>query len=367
MKKNYGETEKIVSRFGFSLLDEYIKNKIQRVVVEDKNRYRYDIDLLGIINKRDIRFVDKKSRFSLKNISLWLVNNNKTFELCDCNIFMGTHKKLKFHCFVCDNDFLLTWGHTISGIGCGVCAGLQIGKNNSLGYLRPDLIEEWSEKNTLTPFNVALFSNKKVWWKCKLCGNIWESKISTRINGKGCSFCWGRLRNENRLSLLYPDICCEWNIIKNKNLTPSDVSYGSGKKVWWLCSVCGFEWKATITNRVFKKSRCPNCATSMGNEKVAKFLYKKNIALSPEYRYADCKYIRVLPFDFYLPYYNTCIEYDGEFHYENRFNNLKEFENVKKRDTIKTKYCQDNNIQLIRIPYWNYNNIETILSEKLNI
>jgi hypothetical protein len=66
-----------------------------------------------------------------------------------------------------------------------------------------------------------------------------------------------------------------------------------------------------------------------------------------------CKYINVLPFDFYLPKYNICIEYDGEQHFEplEFFGGIKAFDELKKRDEIKTKFCRDNNIKLIRISY----------------
>ena len=36
-------------------------------------------------------------------------------------------------------------------------------------------------------------------------------------------------------------------------------------------------------------------------------------------------------------------------------------------DAIKTQYCNDNNIKLIRIPYWEYDNIEKIICQELNI
>ena len=38
-------------------------------------------------------------------------------------------------------------------------------------------------------------------------------------------------------------------------------------------------------------------------------------------------------------------------------------EYYKQNDNIKTQYCQNNNIKLIRIPYWELNNIETILND----
>ena len=42
---------------------------------------------------------------------------------------------------------------------------------------------------------------------------------------------------------------------------------------------------------------------------------------------------------------------------------IENFNKNKERDSIKTKYCKDNNINLIRIPYFNYNNIDTILEK----
>ena len=36
-------------------------------------------------------------------------------------------------------------------------------------------------------------------------------------------------------------------------------------------------------------------------------------------------------------------------------------------DNIKNKYCHDNNIQLIRIPYWDLENIEQILNDQLGL
>ena len=76
-----------------------------------------------------------------------------------------------------------------------------------------------------------------------------------------------------------------------------------------------------------------------------------------------------MPFDFYLPKYNILIEYDGKQHflYGGFGIDLLEFMNLKYRDNIKTKYCEDNNIKLIRIPYWEFDNVEKILELELNL
>ena len=90
------------------------------------------------------------------------------------------------------------------------------------------------------------------------------------------------------------------------------------------------------------------------------FLRNNNIEFIPQYVYEECKYIQPMPFDFYLPKYNLCIEYDGEQHFNaHSFNCKKEskkqrLENLKKlqsHDQIKNNYCKSHNINLLRIKY----------------
>jgi hypothetical protein len=65
-----------------------------------------------------------------------------------------------------------------------------------------------------------------------------------------------------------------------------------------------------------------------------------------------------------LPDYNICIEYDGIQHFESvdYFGGELGFINTQMRDNIKNEYCKNNNIKLIRIPYWDYENIDQILT-----
>ena len=88
-----------------------------------------------------------------------------------------------------------------------------------------------------------------------------------------------------------------------------------------------------------------------------------------QYKFDDCKFKYVLPFDFYLPQYNCCIEFDGEQHYKiiKHFGGFDKFVDTKIRDTIKNEYCKNNDIKLIRISYWNFNNIEKILKNELEL
>ena len=68
-----------------------------------------------------------------------------------------------------------------------------------------------------------------------------------------------------------------------------------------------------------------------------------------------------------MPKYNLIIEYDGEQHYkpmryhDDEDRNISDFKIRQQRDEIKNKYCEENNIELLRIPYWEKQNIDSII------
>lgn len=117
-------------------------------------------------------------------------------------------------------------------------------------------------------------------------------------------------------------------------------------------------------------SRCAICAIkSKGEIHIESILAKYNIKYKIQHTFKNCTFYKVLPFDFYIPDLNCCIEYDGEEHYKiiKFFGGLDKFIDRKIRDTVKNEYCKNNNIKLIRIPYWEYDNIEEILIKELNL
>lgn len=77
-------------------------------------------------------------------------------------------------------------------------------------------------------------------------------------------------------------------------------------------------------------------------------------------------------YDFYLPDYNLMIEYDGEQHFFpvnfGKWDELelqRQFKKIQEHDKIKTQYCRDNYINLLRIPYWEKQNIKAIIYNHL--
>lgn len=370
-KTSKEKAKEIVERLDYEFLNNYIENQRTKVIIKDFNGYIYDCFLGNLVNGHPPRFVSKSNPlFSLKNITIWLKLHNKNFELYENNVYENSEKKLMFHCLKCDEIFEMAWLKVYSDQNCSFCRGLRVGKYNNLAYLRPELVEEWSSENKISPFDVVEFSHIKIWWICKKCKYKWQAFVQTRTKGEGCPACCGKVvTDKNRLSILFPEIAIQWHPYKNKDFLPTMFSFASSKeKIWWLCNKCGYEWKNYISQRTSNGGRgCPKCRSSKGNKIIENFLIKNDINFIPEYKFEDCKNIFLLPFDFYLPDYNILIEYDGIVHYEDKFNNLIEFEKVKMRDDIKTKYCIDKDILLIRVPYWELDNIENILYDKLNL
>ena len=108
-------------------------------------------------------------------------------------------------------------------------------------------------------------------------------------------------------------------------------------------------------------SWCGTCKESKGEREIRLFLEKRNIKYIPQF-YIRTEYGARF-YDFYLPDYNTFIEYDGEQHFLLRsfFNKGDTFETRRGRDLEKNKYAKDNDISLLRIPYWLKDEISYIL------
>jgi hypothetical protein len=68
----------------------------------------------------------------------------------------------------------------------------------------------------------------------------------------------GLVKPQNILEDIHPELARQWHLTKNAPLTPSDVTCGSGKKVWWVCSH-GHEWNATVNSRTSGLG-CPYCS-----------------------------------------------------------------------------------------------------------
>ena len=200
--------------------------------------------------------------------------------------------------------------------------------------------------------------------QCNDCGNIFHMRFNNFKDGKHRCEC-----KSKPLILTYEYVKNYIESCGYKLLSKEYKNNATYLLVW-----CGNPnhkpYKVKFNNFKDCNSRCPECNTnSKGEEKIKEILIKYNIKFNQQYLFNDCRNTRPLPFDFYLPQYNVAIEYDGKQHYKlDCFNmNLLDLMNLKYNDNKKTQYCNDNNIKLIRIPYWDFNNIEKIFEKELKV
>lgn len=133
---------------------------------------------------------------------------------------------------------------------------------------------------------------------------------------------------------------------------------------------CGNIYK-TSRNTILQGCGCPVCRESKGERRVRKYLLEKVFEFTSQYKLKNCRNVNPLPFDFAVSNnqneLSCLIEYDGEQHFKpiEHFGGEKGFQQRQHNDQIKNAFCKENNIPLIRIPYWDYDNIETILEKEL--
>ena len=134
---------------------------------------------------------------------------------------------------------------------------------NSLASLYPDLIKQWDflKNKELNPNNLEPHSSVKVWWKCDY-GHEFKTSISNRTKEKssGCPYCSNNLvfTGFNDLETKNKDLLKYWDY-KANTIKPSQISFKSNKKVFWICDL-GHTWNRSINDqsRFNKCSVCSN-------------------------------------------------------------------------------------------------------------
>ena len=121
------------------------------------------------------------------------------------------------------------------------------------------LAAQWDDHRSPDTFTTT--SREKAWWKCEK-GHRYRSAVYARVyTGRGCPYCTGQkpLPGETDLMTTEPEVAALWDGEKNGGLTPSEVTAGSHKAVWWRCEK-GHSWRAPVFSLTKSGCRCPYCA-----------------------------------------------------------------------------------------------------------
>ena len=351
----------ILSERGYS----YISRSGNYIIASDKDDYFYRISLYSFVDGKEPNKL-MNNPFALDNVRKYLKNNFPDYELVD-NEYHGCKAKMRFICHKHEDkgyqyntlDNIMNNHHA-----CRYCGYSELGVSKRISddviidrcsQLSLNYIGRYNNDGTYVEFTCNKHIDKGIQ---KIS---WDHLKSCSV---GCSFCAGKHKTTEDFKKQLFSI--------NKNITVLGEYTGSEGNIECQCNICGNKW-SPIARSLLYGNGCPSCPKSKGEIAVKEYLDSKGIQYESQKTFDDCMYICKLRFDFYIPIYNLVIEYDGEQHFfpvdfcskGNEFAENQFTEN-QKRDAIKNEYCSRNAIDIIRIPYTDYNRIENILDDKLS-
>lgn len=250
----------------------------------------------------------------------------------------------------------------LSGYGCPKC-GLERGKQ-----ARTRSTEQFiklAKQVHGNRYDYSLVKYKKAFELvsiiCPIHGNF-EQKPAFHLQGQGCHKCAGTQK------LTQDEFIERARQIHVDRYDYSRVNYiNSATKVEILCLRHGSFFQAPQDH--LARHGCQLCYSSTGEERISNILTRWGIKFTRQKKFDRCKNKKLLPFDFYFQIGKVyiLIEYDGGQHFEpvDHFGGTDIFERTKQNDSIKTQFAQDNGFILIRIPYTEFNNIESILRDEI--
>jgi len=365
MRKNtYEEVYKEFESKGFELLDKEYFNTAKRMKCVDKNGYLFSISLDNLrIPSTYIHIFNTNNPYCFDNILHYMdveVTNGTTLLSTE---YTGRNNKLNFRCGECGKAFGTKW-ETFRGTKHKICPSCykMLKQEGKIAVKRVDTSEYLIKviENGLYPLFGEITDTKEKILVQDQDGYMGLTKLYTALSGGS----FDRYSTKNPYTIINLRLFCAKN--GYDCIIPDQVYKGDKEKIQVICS-CGERFETTITHLVHdKKYRCNQCTHRQSNiEGMAQnYLQSKNICFIREYTYTDCKNKAVLPFDFYLPDYKVLIEVDGIGHYKpTKFNGNESiaqptYEATVHNDNIKNKYCETNNIPLLRIPYWSFDTLE---------
>lgn len=277
------------------------------------------------------------------------IHDNK-YNYDDLNWIDGIHK-VSIKCNRCNKIFKQKPHSHLAGQGCINCA-------NKLS------LEAFIEKAIFIHGNKYDYTNsryngmtKPISIKCNHCNKTFTCLAISHLKGSGCSFCTKTIFHQN---LSEKFIKKAKHVHKNK-YSYDQVQYKNSKTpISIICNKCNKVF-IQLPSHHLRGNGCPYCKQSKGELQIENWLILHNIKYITQKRFYDCKDKHPLPFDFYLPKHNICIEYQGQQHYNLSFFigkykkkkalATKAFKTLKLHDQIKRQYCKKMQIKLLEIRY----------------
>lgn len=266
--------------------------------------------------------------------------------------------KVKIFCKKHKGFFYQTPNSHLSGQNCPICGGKVKLTNETFAQKS----EEIHGRGRYDYSDVNYKDNRtKVLIGCNVCNIKFEQTPGNHLIGKGCKKC-----ANNALRYTNEEFLDKSKEIHGDRYIYPDEYKDTKTKIRIICRKHGI-FKQNPSLHLSGKG-CPICNLSKGELKIKNIFDNLEIKYEIQKTFNDCKNISLLRFDFYIPEQNLLIEYNGKQHYEpvKYWKHENDFKKRQLRDKIKLNYCKDNNIDLLILPYTEFDNIEQIIKNKIN-
>lgn len=346
-KLTYEQVKEYIESFGYTLISKEYINSSTKIEVMCPKGHLYEV-----------RFNDFKSGYRCKICSMKGINKKYNYEYVKKYFENFNYKLITSEYNSCDeyldvqcpngHDYKTTFSNFKSGYRCKECAGVLklsysavVKSINNAGY------------KLLTPKREFKNVNTHVKIQCNN-GHIYSTKLAVFNRGYRCPYC----------SKKKVDIDMAREYIEGNGYELLSENYIDNRQKLDIKCNNGHVFQMSYNKFKDSNCRCTICTSSSGEQTIFKILKDNNIDFVHQHRFDDCKYDKHLPFDFYIPSINLCIEYDGIQHFEavDFFGGEEDLEKTKLYDSIKNKFCHDKGIRLIRIPYYEFKNLENIIT-----
>lgn len=266
--------------------------------------------------------------------------NNTTKVLVECNVH---------------GEFLISPANHYMGSGCKKCHFDKKRNTLEMFIAESNLVHDFKYDYSKT---IYINANTPISIICKEHG-VFEQIPYDHLNKKrNCPACSGNKK-----------ITSDEFIKKSNKLHQNKYDYSLITFVNMfteVCIICPVHGKTYQQPRNHIRSTgCTKCSyeelVSRQVKDIRNILTESSISFNMEHTFDDCRNKKVLPYDFFVDDLNLCIEYDGRQHYEpiEHWGGKKGLDYIQRNDSIKSTYCKDKNIKLLRIKY-DEDHIETL-------
>ena len=226
----------------------------------------------------------RKIRISYKSVQekIYEKYNGNIIMLTNEKEYKGTHYKSKFKCLKCENE----WEITINKIlcksykdGCLICCNKR---------KKPQKLEN-IKKEIKDRFNIQILTNDEILIKsykynflCNKCGFIWESELGNILNQKNACIKCSKGHYHYNLTEV------KEMLLKNHHnkIEICDESYISiSKPSKFKCNICDYEWSVKTQNVVNGFNGCPSCKRSQGERFIKTFLNENKIDYKEQFTF----------------------------------------------------------------------------------